>query len=196
MGGALYAAFDGRETIAQPSGEIARVAAPAPIASADDVVVKGDLPDLTAKAEPARQVIKVSTIAKDGERDVIRLKPFAKVSTTLIADMTEITDPIPPYNPLRIFADANAGTNPDAEARLYGAAVDSEMSVKVSDFPVDDPTLAPYLGEEGPHIRFSPALHAYSKAIVGDDKPLVEVDSVFCETATVRAGSAADGDQQ
>ena len=143
MGGALYAAFDGRETIAQPSGEIARVAAPAPIASADDVVVKGDLPDLTAKAEPARQVIKVSTIAKDGERDVIRLKPFAKVSTTLIADMTEITDPIPPYNPLRIFADANAGTNPDAEARLYGAAVDSEMSVKVSDFPVDDPTLAP-----------------------------------------------------
>jgi hypothetical protein len=24
-------------------------------------------------------------------------------------------------------------------------------------------------GREGPHIRFSPALHAYSKAIVGDE---------------------------
>jgi murein DD-endopeptidase MepM/ murein hydrolase activator NlpD len=141
MGGALYAAFDGRETIAQPSGEVARAPVPEPSAPVDDVVAKADLPDIGAAPEPPRQILKVSTIAKDGERDVIRLKPFAKVSTALIADIGEITDPIPSYNPLRIFADANSGTSPDAEAKLYGAAVDGEMSVRVADFPVDDPTL-------------------------------------------------------
>lgn len=141
MGGALYAAFDGRETIAQPSGEIARVTTSPATTAPGDVVVKGDLPDPVSQAAPSRQVIKVSTIAKDGERDVIRLKPFVKVSTSLINDIAEITDPIPSYNPLRIFADANSATSPDAEAKLYGAAVDSEMTLKVSDFPVDDPSL-------------------------------------------------------
>lgn len=55
--------------------------------------------------------------------------------------MAEITDPIPPYNPLRIFADANAGNSEGGEAMLYGAAVESDMMLKVTDFPVNDPSL-------------------------------------------------------
>lgn len=140
MGGALYAAFDGRETIAEPSGTVTRTATAMP-APDDERVVKGDLPVQEASLEPARKILKVSTIAKDGEHDIIRVKPFAKVSTTLVSDMAEITDPIPPYNPLRIFADANAGSSADGEATLYGAAIDSDMMLKVTDFPVNDPSL-------------------------------------------------------
>lgn len=140
MGGALYAAFDGRETIAEPSGTVTRTATAMP-APEDERVVKGDLPVQEASLEPARQILKVSTIAKDGEHDIIRVKPFAKVSTALVSDMAEISDPIPPYNPLRIFADANAGSPADDEATLYGAAVETDMMLKVTDFPVNDPHL-------------------------------------------------------
>lgn len=141
MGGALYAAFDGRETIAEPSGTVTRstLIVPPP---ADEVVLKGDLPPVNEDVAPARQILRVSTIAKDGERDIIRLKPFAKVSTALVSEMAEITDPIPPYNPLRIFADANAGASADVAAMtLYGAAIEGDMILKVTDFPVNDPSL-------------------------------------------------------
>ncbi|SCM78525.1 Peptidase, M23/M37 family protein [uncultured Pleomorphomonas sp.] len=140
MGGALYAAFDGRETIAEPSGTVTRSAVVVPTPD-DEMIAKGDFPVQEASVEPARQILKVSTIAKDGEHDIIRLKPFAKVSTALVSDMAEITDPIPPYNPLRIFADANAGSPADGEATLYGAAIESDMMLKVTDFPVNDPSL-------------------------------------------------------
>ncbi|WP_237153607.1 M23 family metallopeptidase [Oryzibacter oryziterrae] len=141
MGGALYAAFNGQETAFAPPTLVTRsIAAVIPTAP-EEAVEKGDLPQATDLAEPATQVIKVSTIVREGEHDIIRLKPFVKVSTDLIADLTAITDPIPPYNPLRIFADANADTSPESEATLYGADIDDEMMLKVSDFPVNDPTL-------------------------------------------------------
>jgi len=140
MGGALYAAFDGRETIAEPSGVVTRTSVTMPPPD-DERIVKGDLPVQEANLEPARQILKVSTIAKDGEHDIIRVKPFAKVSTALVSEMAEITDPIPPYNPLRIFADANAGSSADDEATLYGAAIETDMMLKVTDFPVNDPSL-------------------------------------------------------
>lgn len=153
MGGALYAAFDGRETIAQPSGDLMLSPIAEAVASADDVLTKGDLPALDPSAEQGRQILKVSTIAKDGERDIIRLKPFAKVSSPLICDLAEITDPIPKYNPLRIFADANASTPADAEPMLYGVATDNEMVIKVSDFPVDDPSLVAEIPYDVPHTE-------------------------------------------
>ena len=37
-------------------------------------------------------------------------------------------------------------------------------------------------------------VHGRTEAFVGDDKSLVEADSVFFETVTVRARSAADGE--
>ena len=62
MGGALYAAFDGRETIAEPSGTVTRSAVVVPTPD-DELIAKSDLPVLEASLEPARQILKVSTIA-------------------------------------------------------------------------------------------------------------------------------------
>ena len=64
---------------------------------------------------------------------------------------------------------------------------------KVTPAAADDPTLAPYLGEEGPHIRFSPALHAYSKAIVGDEtNPYRIAQKLFAAVDAIPWGGARE----
>ena len=64
---------------------------------------------------------------------------------------------------------------------------------KVTPAHADDPALAPYLGEEGPHIRFSPALHAYSKAIVGDEtNPYRIAQKLFAAVDAIPWGGARE----
>ena len=82
----------GRETIAEPSGTVTRSAVVVPTPD-NELIAKSDFPIVEASLEPAKQILKVSTIAKDGEHDIIRLKPFAKVSTTLVS--TWPRSPIP-----------------------------------------------------------------------------------------------------
>lgn len=139
MGGALYAAMDGRQTIARPANLALRI--PAGDDTRTDQLVKGDLPAPDAAGRETRQVLKVSTITRDGERDIIRLKPFARVAAPLVADAGQVVDDIPAYNPLRIFADANVGVDDGVEDTLYGAEVDGQMTMRVTDFPVDSPAL-------------------------------------------------------
>jgi murein DD-endopeptidase MepM/ murein hydrolase activator NlpD len=142
MGGALYVALDGQQSMARPISDLPAMGGGADEDVPADLVAKGDLLLADAAEEPTRQVLRVSTITRDGERDIIRLKPFARVKAPLVASTSAIVDPIPDYNPLRIFADANVDTG-GSEDVLYGADVDGAMAVKVTDFPVADPTLEP-----------------------------------------------------
>lgn len=135
MGGALYVALDGRPSIAMPLEEIARVAAPRGT-EASDLVMKGDLQAPADESQSARQVVRVSTITREGDADLIRMKPFARIAAPLVASTADVVDEIPAFNPLRIFADANPDTG-GPEDTLYGAPVDGRMTVKVIDFPAD-----------------------------------------------------------
>lgn len=139
MGGALYVAFDGQDSAARP---VADVAGTASDDVPDDMIEKGDLIAAGRAEAPTRQVLRVSTITRDGERDLIRPRPFARVSAPLVDTTDEVGDTIPKYDPLRIFADANpepAGP----EDQLYGADVDGAMALKVVDFPVTSLALEP-----------------------------------------------------
>ena len=92
----------------------------------------------------SRQILQVSTVTRQGERDFIKLRPFAKVTATLGVPKPEIAGKIPAYDALTIFADNSppdppAGTRraTPADDQFYGANVDGEVSVKVTDFPLD-----------------------------------------------------------
>ena len=143
MGGALYVALDGQETIARPIDQVSRADAGRSGARPADLITKGDLLAARVEAEPTRQILKVSTIMRDGDRDIIRLRPFARVSAPLVTDTAALAGDIPTYDPLRVFAEANVEQNPAPEDVLYGADIESEMAVKISDFPVDSPLLSP-----------------------------------------------------
>ena len=100
----------------------------------------------------SRQILQVSTVTRQGERDFIKLKPFARISATLGLAGEEIAELVPAFDVLRIFADTSAPEEPvpttDAVAatvddQFYGANVDGEVAVRVSAFPIDTPDLEP-----------------------------------------------------
>lgn len=141
MSGALYAALDGRPPVLVVGGPALAAVMPED-ADPGDLLAKADLPDLAAEAALSRQVLRVSTISRDGERDIIRVRPFARVTTPLAASAETFTAEIPAFNPLRIFAEANdPPTDRAMTDTLYGADVDGEMVVQVTDFPVASPAL-------------------------------------------------------
>ncbi|ODN68669.1 hypothetical protein [Methylobrevis pamukkalensis] len=140
MSGALYAALDGRPSVVR-AGTAPLALAPA--AAAPGNVAKADFPLSGEDASETRRILRLGTISRDGERDIIRMRPFARVTTPLVTSGDAVVDDIPAFDPLRIFAEANASTADTAmNDTLYGADVESEMVVKVVDFPVDDRTLA------------------------------------------------------
>ncbi len=64
---------------------------------------------------------------------------------------------------------------------------------RVTPATASDPALAPYLGEEGPHIRFTPALRAYSRAIVGaETNPYRIARKLFAAVDAIPWGGARE----
>jgi len=144
MGGALMAALNNPNQLAARPDSVQAAGTDSTAALAFGR--KGDRMRPTEEAVASRQILQVSTISKQGERDFIKLRPFARVVATLTPPSPEHADQIPDYDALRIFADTSA-PEPPVEAgavaadtptddQFYGAEVDGEVSVKVSDFPL------------------------------------------------------------
>ncbi|TWI19023.1 murein DD-endopeptidase MepM/ murein hydrolase activator NlpD [Mesorhizobium tianshanense] len=142
MGVALFAALDGRQQLATPP-EIAELIS---LARGDD---SGEIAKTTRLVAP-RQIAKakdrrrmeVSMVTKVGDRDVIHTMPFVQIKMALAAGHTT-PRAYPPFNPLQVFgddSDGNAGQPAPASAapgQIYGAKVESEMSLKTIDFPIE-----------------------------------------------------------
>jgi murein DD-endopeptidase MepM/ murein hydrolase activator NlpD len=148
MGGALFVALSNPDQFASlPDSFVNKVV--------DDASAvfgrKGDRIRPVEERVASRQVLQVSTITRQGERDFIKLKPFAKISASLTTRGEEYAAQVPPYDALRIFADTSVPAEPTATPgtavagndQLYGSAVDGEVAVKVSPFPVADADLEP-----------------------------------------------------
>jgi murein DD-endopeptidase MepM/ murein hydrolase activator NlpD len=135
MGVALFAALDGREQLATPP-EIARQIAVAHEAGSGEKAKTDRLspPRAVAKARDKRRM-EVSTVTKVGDRDVVRMVPFVEIKMALAAGHTTSRS-YPPFNPLDIFAEDGVAQTATT-GLIYGAKVDSEVSLKTVDFPID-----------------------------------------------------------
>jgi murein DD-endopeptidase MepM/ murein hydrolase activator NlpD len=134
MGVALVTALDGREQLATPP-EIARLGGLDDTADGDAaktarLAVLRPLP----KARDRRRM-EVSTVTRVGDRDVIRTVPFAHVKMALAAGHTT-TRSYPAFDPLEVFAEDGA-VQTATTGLIYGAKVESEVSLKTVDFPVE-----------------------------------------------------------
>ena len=135
MGVALLVALDGREQLATPP-EIANIAG---MGGQAGKVVKADrvvAPRAIAKAKDRRRM-EVSTVMRSGDRDVVRTLPFVYVKMALAAGHST-NRPYPGFDPLDVFAeDGAAQTASTPTGLIYGAKVESEVSLKTVDFPVE-----------------------------------------------------------
>ncbi|UUP17099.1 hypothetical protein NTH_01556 [Nitratireductor thuwali] len=132
MGVALSAALDGREQLATPpelvglgemehgSGEAAKTARL--------------IPSRTLAKPSDRRRMEVSTVLKEGDRDVVRTLPFVHVRMALAAGHTAGRD-YPPFDPLTVFAEDGATAHAQT-GLIYGARVESEVSLRTLPFPM------------------------------------------------------------
>jgi murein DD-endopeptidase MepM/ murein hydrolase activator NlpD len=123
MGGAVFTSLDG-ETNFAALPERVEVALRGALGGAEKGAHKSDRLPTAEEPTFARQVIRVSTINRVGNHEVVRVRPFVRIAGNLSLTVSDLSANIPPFNPQRLLAEstpgnatANDGTaaEPDAE---------------------------------------------------------------------------------
>ena len=136
MGGALYAALDGRQQLAKPANFLDKLTAQSGV-DVEGEVVKGDRPVAVLALKPAKErIFQVPTVTRVGENDVIRKRPFAFVSAPLaVAPQQKVN--YPGFNPLTVFRSSGADKAVASSNVIYGADIESEVRIKQVPFPLN-----------------------------------------------------------
>ncbi len=173
MGGALVAALDGREILAVQG----QVSSGRNAGDNDAIAIKGDRPGVTVAADTSTsRVMMVSTITRAGEREVVKVRPFLKVSTPLAVPPKRDAS-YPGFDALAVFSDSGkpepAQLASEASDQIYGAQVESEVTITVVDFDPSDPGIA-----KGPAQRQSDIEEIVRRAAPGLDTGATTVASL------------------
>ncbi|MBR1195513.1 M23 family metallopeptidase [Bradyrhizobium sp. AUGA SZCCT0240] len=123
IGGAVFASLDGEMTFAKVPERVEgalRGAFGANDRSAS--LHKSDRLPPPGESTAARNVLRVSTVTRVGNRDVMRVRPFIRISGNLSMTTSDLSAKIPPFNAQRMLTDVGAPTpaaaddpnNPDA----------------------------------------------------------------------------------
>jgi murein DD-endopeptidase MepM/ murein hydrolase activator NlpD len=147
MGGAVFASLDG-ETNFAASAERFVAAQPNPAGDKTASSRKSDKLPPVGEANAARQIIRVSTTSRVGNREVMRVRPLVRVETNLSLSTSELSANIPPFNPQRMLAEGDtsgatdqaAGVEPDAEVSFVTRDLTAVLPrVRVAALvPIDD----------------------------------------------------------
>jgi len=141
IGGAVFASLDGEMTFAKVPERVEGALRGA--FGANDKTAslhKSDRLPPPGESTAARNVVRVSTVARVGNRDVMRVRPFIRIAGNLSMTTSDLSAKIPPFNAQRMLSDV--GTAPPAAADDPNAADAAEPDAEVS-FVTKD--LAPVL---------------------------------------------------
>jgi murein DD-endopeptidase MepM/ murein hydrolase activator NlpD len=115
MGGAVFTSLDGETNFASLPERV-EVALRGALGVGGDKLGARKSDRLPTAEEPtfARQVIRVSTITRSGNHEVVRVRPFVRLAGNLSLTVTDLSANIPPFNPQRLLAEsAPGGASPD-----------------------------------------------------------------------------------
>jgi murein DD-endopeptidase MepM/ murein hydrolase activator NlpD len=112
IGASIYITFEGASISALPP-ERAGLSGRAPSAKdgerATNVARKADRLNMTENTISARQSFKAPMTIRNGEREAIKVRQFVRVATNLSLTSGTYAADIPPFNPLRLFAEETEG---------------------------------------------------------------------------------------
>jgi murein DD-endopeptidase MepM/ murein hydrolase activator NlpD len=126
MGGAVFTSLDGQTNFATLPERV-EVALRGALGVAGErlgVSRKGDRLPTVEEPTYTRQLIRVSTISRQGNHEVVRVRPFLRIAGNLSLASPSLTADIPPFNPQRLLAESAPGgatsenpptAQPDAE---------------------------------------------------------------------------------
>jgi murein DD-endopeptidase MepM/ murein hydrolase activator NlpD len=127
MGGAVFAALDGETNFAAVPERVEAALRGAFGAGDRTGARKADRLPPVLEPNVSRQIIRVSTTSRSGDRELVRVRPFVRVTGNLALSVTELSANIPRFNPARLLADPAPGSGVAAE-EAPGAAPDAEVS--------------------------------------------------------------------
>jgi murein DD-endopeptidase MepM/ murein hydrolase activator NlpD len=136
IGGAVFASLDGEMTFAKVPERVEGALRGA--FGANDraaTLHKSDRLPPPGDANAARNVVRVSTVTRVGNRDVMRVRPFVRISGNLAMATSDLSAKIPPFNAQRMLSDV--GTSAPAAAddtnNSDAAEPDAEVSFVTKD---------------------------------------------------------------
>lgn len=105
---------------------------------------KGDRLVQAVDIVAAKQSFKAPTTVKAGDREVVKVHTFTRVETSLVLTSTAYADDVPPYNPLKLLADARNPIDSPAEP----VQDDAEVAWTIRDLPVQNVSASAELSME------------------------------------------------
>jgi murein DD-endopeptidase MepM/ murein hydrolase activator NlpD len=136
IGGAVFASLDGEMTFAKVPervegalrGAFGGNDKTASLRKSDRLPPPGD-------STAARNVVRVSTVTRVGNRDVMRVRPFIRISGNLSMTTSDLSAKIPPFNAQRMLSDVGAATPAasDDPNNADAAEPDAEVSFVTKD---------------------------------------------------------------
>ncbi len=181
IGSTIYAALDHESNFASaptpaapPTRDVSSGTASAP---------KGDRLVKPVDIVAAKQSYQVATPTKVGDKEVMRMHLFARVETTLLTTSAGFGDEVPPFNPLKVLADART----QVEAAPEPQQDDAEFSWAIRDFVPQTLTTAVALSAD--EVQAQVAEHVKSSVAAGN-RPFV-LPSQLLLTRTSRADLGA-----
>jgi murein DD-endopeptidase MepM/ murein hydrolase activator NlpD len=134
MGGAVFASLDGETNFATMPERIESTLRGA-IGAINDKFVsrKSDRLPPAGESNSQRQVLRISSTTKVGDREVVRTRPVVRVSANLTMTSTEFASSVPPFDAQKLLAIAGADGVPADEQPSAGVEPDAEVSYVTRD---------------------------------------------------------------
>src|SRR6201994_1121664 len=137
IGGAVFASMDGETTFARMPERVESALRGAFGANDRTATLrKSDRLPPPGESTASRSLVRVSTVTRVGNRDVMRVRPFVRISGNLSMTTSDLSAKIPPFNAQRLLADTSADTPAaadDANNADTGAEPDAEVSFVTKD---------------------------------------------------------------
>jgi murein DD-endopeptidase MepM/ murein hydrolase activator NlpD len=136
IGGAVFASLDGEMTFARVPERVESALRGA--FGANDRTAslrKSDRLPPPGESTAARSVVRVSTVTRVGNRDVMRVRPFVRISGNLSMTTSDLSAKIPPFNAQRMLTDVGsaAPAATDDPNNADAAEPDAEVSFVTKD---------------------------------------------------------------
>jgi murein DD-endopeptidase MepM/ murein hydrolase activator NlpD len=136
IGGAVFASLDGEMTFARVPERVESALRGAFSANDHTVTLrKSDRLPPPGESTAARNVVRVSTVTRVGNRDVMRVRPFVRISGNLSMTTSDLSAKIPPFNAQRMLNDGGSDTPAAADDanNPNAAEPDAEVSFVTKD---------------------------------------------------------------
>jgi len=130
IGGAVFASLDGEMTFAKVPERVEGALRGAFGANDRTVTLhKSDRLPPPGESTASRNVTQVSTVTRVGNRDVMRVRPFVRISGNLSMTTSDLSSKIPPFNAQRMLTDVGTTTQAASEDPNNPEAVEPDAEV-------------------------------------------------------------------